>query len=71
MPDKVKKRLLVAVSSDRGLCGGIHSSIIKHINQEVSKEHCNSDNTKVVLIGEKMRLGLQSHIRIYYRNFIT
>lgn len=59
--EKMKNRLIIAISSDRGLCGGIHSSIIKNVNSMMTN-NCTHENTKVVLIGDKMRLGLQSHI---------
>merc|ERR1719193_3089097 len=30
-PEAVTKQLIIAISSDRGLCGGIHSGINKYI----------------------------------------
>merc|ERR1712042_121642 len=32
-PEDVTKQLIIAISSDRGLCGGIHSGINKYINK--------------------------------------
>ena len=34
--DKGSNQLYVAVTSDRGLCGGIHSSVVKAIKAEAS-----------------------------------
>jgi len=49
-------RLLVALSSDRGLCGGIHSSICKNIKAKLADE---SANTAVICVGDKARSILQ------------
>merc|ERR1712179_160251 len=51
LEDKPTK-LLVAVSSDRGLCGAIHSSICKHIK-------ATDGNIAIVCIGDKSRAQLQ------------
>jgi len=49
-------RLLVALSSDRGLCGGIHSSICKNIKAKLADE---SANTAIICVGDKARSILQ------------
>jgi len=50
-------KLLVALSSDRGLCGAIHSSIAKAIRNEING---NPDTDyKLVLVGEKVKSQLQ------------
>jgi F-type H+-transporting ATPase subunit gamma len=57
--DATKKpvKVLIALSSDRGLCGAIHSSISKAIRLEIN----NNPNVdyKVVIVGDKVRGQLQ------------
>jgi F-type H+-transporting ATPase subunit gamma len=60
------KRLLVAVSSDRGLCGAIHSGVARYIRNELSDEKT-AANTKVICVGDKSRAILQ---RLYSKNII-
>ncbi|MGB1805868.1 MAG: ATP synthase F1 subunit gamma [Flavobacteriaceae bacterium] len=47
----VKKVLLVAITSNRGLCGGFNSSIIKGIQQYIT-EHSNED-VQLLTLGKK------------------
>lgn len=49
-----KKVLLIAVSSDKGLCGSIHSSIAKATRALVAK----NPNADIVCVGEKVKLQL-------------
>lgn len=56
--EKVKKHLVVAISSDRGLCGGIHTSICKAIKANVNQQKDGLE-TKFVVIGDKARTILQ------------
>lgn len=52
--DKSKpNHLVVALSSDRGLCGGIHSSVAKYIRFMVEEE-ANAD-TKLIIVGDKAK----------------
>lgn len=46
--------LVVAMSSDRGLCGGIHSSVVKYIKAKIEAEGPTT-NTKLVIVGDKAR----------------
>lgn len=46
--------LIVAISSDKGLCGGIHSSICKAIRAEMQGKGADS-NVKIVAVGDKAR----------------
>ncbi|CAG5136253.1 unnamed protein product [Candidula unifasciata] len=50
--------LVVAMSSDRGLCGGIHSSVVKHIKAKIGTEGP-AVNTRLVIVGDKARGILQ------------
>lgn len=51
------KQLIVALTSDRGLCGGVHSSICKTIKSDL--EDKDTSETKLVLIGDKAKAQLQ------------
>merc|ERR1712071_61185 len=50
-----KGQLIIAVSSDRGLCGAVHSSIGRIRKAAIAE----NPNTKVVIIGDKVRNILQ------------
>jgi len=50
-----KGQLLIAVSSDRGLCGAVHSSVGRVCRAAITE----NPNTKVVIIGDKVRNILQ------------
>ncbi|KAK3929461.1 ATP synthase subunit gamma, mitochondrial [Frankliniella fusca] len=57
-------KLLIAVTSDRGLCGAVHSGVARTIRNELATD---DSNTKVVCIGDKSRSILQ---RLYGQNLI-
>jgi len=57
-PENVKKHLIVAVSSDRGLCGAIHSSIVKAVKALLAEKKDGLE-TRIVCIGDKARQQLQ------------
>ncbi|XP_022099361.1 ATP synthase subunit gamma, mitochondrial-like [Acanthaster planci] len=61
-PDTEKpEHLLIAISSDRGLCGGIHSSITKAIRASVDQK-LEGINSRIVCVGDKVRSQLsRSH----------
>ena len=46
--------LVVAITSDKGLCGGVHSAICKAIKADVAEKSAES-NIKVVAVGDKAR----------------
>lgn len=58
------QKLLVAVTSDRGLCGAVHTTVARQIRNELQEK---SDNVKVVCIGDKSRAILQ---RLYGKNIV-
>ena len=59
--DKSKpNHLVVALSSDRGLCGGIHSSVAKYIRFMVEEE-ANAD-TKLIIVGDKAKAILSRYL---------
>ncbi|KAM7224505.1 ATP synthase subunit gamma, mitochondrial [Rhypophila decipiens] len=49
-----KKKLVVVCSSDKGLCGGIHSGLSRFIRRKAAAE----SNMDLVIIGEKARAQL-------------
>eukprot|EP00043_Microstomoeca_roanoka_P000244 m.27259 g.27259 ORF g.27259 m.27259 type:complete len:296 (+) comp10208_c0_seq1:135-1022(+) len=51
--EKPAKRMIVAVSSDRGLCGGIHSGLAKTIRNQVA-DYEDSD-FQIATVGDKPR----------------
>ncbi|XP_017771879.1 PREDICTED: ATP synthase subunit gamma, mitochondrial [Nicrophorus vespilloides] len=63
-PVEKPKKLIIAVTSDRGLCGAVHTSIVRQIRGELSND---ADNIKVVCVGDKSRAILQ---RLYSKNII-
>ncbi|KAJ8925321.1 hypothetical protein NQ315_009151 [Exocentrus adspersus] len=63
LPD-VPQKLVIAITSDRGLCGAVHTSVVRHIRTELAQD---DQNIKVVCVGDKSRAILQ---RIYGKNII-
>jgi F-type H+-transporting ATPase subunit gamma len=45
--------LLVAVSSNRGLCGGFNNNVIKRVNQLILEDYA-SDNVQILCLGKKV-----------------
>jgi len=67
----VKKQLWVGMSSDRGLCGGINSSISRGVRDSIVG--CPSDITDrgIVLYGEKCRSGLNTQFGSLFRTTLS
>ena len=60
--ERKPKHLIIAISSDRGLCGSIHSNVAKNIrNIMASREGENS--ALVVCVGDKIRTIMQRFFR--------
>jgi len=55
--EKKPNHLLLALTSDRGLCGAVHSSIVKAIRSYIA-EAGDSCNIKLVVVGDKARAML-------------
>lgn len=51
-----RSRFIIAITSDRGLCGGVNSSIVKKVKSMISEE--GSMSSAVMLLGDKGRDGL-------------
>lgn len=50
-----KKKLLIVCSSDKGLCGGVHSGLSRYIRRRALED----SNFDLVILGEKCRSQLQ------------
>merc|ERR1711994_1046528 len=55
--EAAEKTLYVAMTSDRGLCGGVHSSICKTIRNELLAKS-SLDDVAIVCVGDKSRAQL-------------
>ena len=64
--ENVKKHLIVAITSDRGLCGAIHTSIVKAIKLMLA-ENKQGLETRLVCVGDKSKTMLQ---RVYAKNIL-
>ncbi|XP_073336814.1 ATP synthase subunit gamma, mitochondrial isoform X2 [Pagrus major] len=53
--DKAVKHLLVGVTSDRGLCGAIHSGVAKAIKSEIAALTGAGKEVMVINVGDKLR----------------
>lgn len=53
--DKSSKHLIIGVSSDRGLCGAIHSGVAKAIKSEIAALTGAGKEVMVVNVGDKLR----------------
>jgi F-type H+-transporting ATPase subunit gamma len=49
---EVKNVLLIAITSNRGLCGGFNNNVIKEVRNQI-KEHGGGTNVKVLSLGKK------------------
>lgn len=49
---KGKKELMLVISTDKGLCGGLNTNLLKKVRSEMA------DETDVVTVGRKLRLSL-------------
>ena len=57
---EANKSILITVSSDRGLCGGIHSSVSKATKRLAAADRAGS---KIVILGDKAKAQLQRELR--------
>ena len=60
--ERKPKHLIIAVSSDRGLCGSIHSNVAKNI-RGIMDARKGEGSTQIVCIGDKLRTIMQRHFR--------
>jgi len=62
-PAEENKKLYLAITSDRGLCGAVHTGVARQIRFELAAD----PNIKVFCVGDKSRAILQ---RLYSKNII-
>lgn len=55
---EVSRILYIATSSDRGLCGGIHSSIAKYVRRDIENGEGKGKEAVIVALGEKPKQQL-------------
>jgi len=55
-------KLYVVISSDKGLCGGIHSSVSKATRRVIKEEALNPSNATVMVVGDKSKAQLSRAI---------
>jgi F-type H+-transporting ATPase subunit gamma len=63
--------VLIAVTSNRGLCGAFNSNIIKEIHRLVNEEYAQSfrnEKLKLITIGKKAAEQLQKSYNLFYAN---
>lgn len=61
-----KSQVFIAMTSDRGLCGGVHSNVCRAIKAKMNAKESGVE-TKLILIGDKARNILQ---RLYGKDII-
>ncbi|CAN8001503.1 unnamed protein product, partial [Ixodes hexagonus] len=66
-PEGKNKTLIIAISSDRGLCGAIHSSIAKRIRAMMTESPELLQDSRIICVGDKVRGILQ---RLYSANIL-
>lgn len=49
----VKKKLIILVSSDRGLAGGYNANVFKEFTTQLQKDKVDDTDTKIVTVGKK------------------
>src|SRR5690606_10591514 len=61
---EVKKILLIAITSNRGLCGGFNSNVIKMVNSILAASHTTTE-IELLTIGKKGNDLLRKQCKIY------
>lgn len=63
-PAESPEKLIIAVTSDRGLCGAVHTQVSRHVRNDVCGD---PDHTKIICVGDKSRAILQ---RLFGKNIL-
>ncbi|XP_008547821.1 ATP synthase subunit gamma, mitochondrial [Microplitis demolitor] len=66
-PENEPKQLVIAVTSDRGLCGAVHSGVSRNIRDKLLADQNLRENTKIICIGDKSRAILS---RLFAKNIL-
>ena len=61
--ERKPKHLIVAISSDRGLCGSVHSNVARYIRSLMADRGQDASTTMFVCVGDKVRTILQRQFR--------
>lgn len=57
--EPLKRKLFVVLSSDKGLCGGVHSQLSKLVRRTIADPDSNVDpDSPIVIIGDKAKAQL-------------
>ncbi len=64
-----KKILLLVNSSDRGLCGGLNTNIVKFVKQTIAKYEQENLEVKLLLIGKKANDQLKTQFKDYIHEY--
>ena len=67
VPDNNSDVLVILLTSDRGLCGGFNSQIIKHAQKTISGLQAEGKNVSVLYFGKKGATGLDVQNVTVYR----
>jgi len=63
--DKVEKSVLLAISSDKGLCGGLNARVVKEIKLGLAAAEETGMETELLIVGSKARDGLmRTHAKV-------
>lgn len=66
-PAEEPKKLVVAITSDRGLCGAVHTGVSRNIRDALLADSAERENTKIICVGEKSRAILS---RLFAKNIL-
>ncbi|CAK9798306.1 ATP synthase subunit gamma, mitochondrial [Anthophora plagiata] len=66
-PPEQEKKLVVAITSDRGLCGAVHTGVSRNIRDVLLADPKERENTKIICVGEKSRAILS---RLFANNIL-
>ncbi|XP_046741405.1 ATP synthase subunit gamma, mitochondrial [Diprion similis] len=66
-PEGVPSKLVIAITSDRGLCGACHTGVARNIRDQLLANPGDKENTKIICVGEKSRAVLA---RIFANNIL-
>ena len=67
VPDNNRDVLVILLTSDRGLCGGFNSQIIKHAQKTISELQADGKNVSILYFGKKGATGLDVKDVTVYR----
>lgn len=62
-----KSTLIVAISSDRGLCGAVHSSVAKKVRTWMNENPELAPNAKIICVGDKVSVSINNDTFIRMR----